>query len=77
MLDFLTDVNGWIGVGVSIVIFGMGYWKGMVNTANKLVPATVEATMDQMISDGYVKTRKVLNEEGKWEQELLKYDEEV
>jgi hypothetical protein len=77
MLDFLTDVNGWIGVGLGLMMFGLGYWRGFGNAAIKLIPAMVDATLKQMIEDGYIKTRKVLNAEGKWEEELLRHDEEV
>lgn len=77
MLDYLSNVNGWIGVGIGLGLFLMGYWKGAIDTASKIVPATINATLQQMIDDGYVRVRKVLNDEGKWEEEMLRHDEEV
>lgn len=76
-MEIFMNANGWMGVGLGLLMFGMGYWKGVSNTVNRVIPATVEATVDQMIADGYIKFRKVLNDEGKWEKEILKHDEEV
>lgn len=77
MLDYLSNVNGWVGVALGIGMFAMGYWKGSTDTAIKIIPATIDATLRQMIDEGYVRVRKVLNNEGKWEEELLRHDEEV
>ena len=76
-MDYFMNFNGWVGVTIGLGLFLMGYWKGGADTARRVIPATVAATIDQMVEDGYVRARKVLNSEGKWEEELLKYDEEV
>lgn len=68
--------NGWVGVAIGLVLFIMGYMKG-VSKANALIPLVVDTTIENLVKDGFVRTRKVLNEDGKWEEELLKYDEEV
>lgn len=67
--------NGWVGVAIGFVLFIMGYMKG-VSKANALIPLVVDTTIENLVKDGFVRTRKVLNEDGKWEEELLKYDEE-
>jgi len=75
VLTFLNG-NGWVGVAIGITLFIMGYLKGKQKAA-KLVPLIVDTTIENLIKDGFVKTRKVLNKDGMWEDELLKYDEEV
>ena len=68
--------NGWLGVAIGIVIFIMGYMKG--NAIRKsFMDEVMDATIKQMITDGYVKARIEMNPEtGEMEQMIYKYDEE-
>ena len=70
------NADGWVGVLIGCSMFIMGYLKGSERIA-RAMPMVVEATVNKMIADGYVRVRKVLNSEGRWEEELLKHDEEL
>jgi hypothetical protein len=68
--------NGWLGVAIGIVIFIMGYMKGNA-IRQSFMDEVMDATIKQMIADGYVKARMEVNPEtGKMEQMLYKHDEE-
>lgn len=74
-LSFLQG-NGWVGVAIGLLLFGMGYLKG-ASVRDGWVDAIIAMTIKQMIDDRLVKTRRVLNDEtGEWEDQLLEYDEE-
>lgn len=76
-MEIFMNANGWIGVGIGCSMFIMGYLKGWKNSVTRASPMIVEATVNAMIADGYLRVRKVLNSEGMWEEELLKHDEKV
>jgi general stress protein CsbA len=80
MQDFMNTYivgNGWVGVLIGIVLFVMGYYKGLARTAS-IIPIIVDSTIQGMVADGYARVRKVLNPEtGEWEEELLRHDEEI
>jgi mannitol-specific phosphotransferase system IIBC component len=40
-MEYFTDANGWIGVGLGLLIFYMGYIKG-VSKARALAPHIIE-----------------------------------
>lgn len=74
-LSFLQG-NGWVGVVIGLLLFGMGYLKG-ASVRDGWVDAIIAMTIKQMIDDRLVKTRRILNDEtGEWEDQLLEYDEE-
>jgi uncharacterized membrane protein len=75
-LSFLQG-NGWVGVAIGLLLFGMGYLKG-ASVRDGWIDAIIAMTIKQMVADRLVKTRRVMNDEtGEWEEELLQYDEEV
>lgn len=75
-LSFLQG-NGWVGVGLGLLMFAMGFLKGS-SVRNGFVNAIIDATIKQMIADRMIKTRRTWNNEtGEWEEELLQFDEEV
>lgn len=77
MVDYLMNADGWIGVGLGLVMFLLGYWKGVDNTMLRVVPEAIASTLETLVQDGYVKTRKSLDENGQWQEEIMRYDEEV
>jgi hypothetical protein len=74
-MEYFTDANGWIGVGLGLLIFYMGYIKG-VSKARALAPHIIDSTIQNLIDNGFIKTRKTLKN-GKWEEDILRHDEEV
>lgn len=75
-LSFLQG-NGWVGVGLGLLMFAMGFLKGY-SVRNGFVNAIIDATIKQLIADRMIKTRRTWNNEtGEWEEELLQFDEEV
>ena len=77
MQDFINTYiagNGWLGAGIGIGLFLMGYFKGLARV-NKIAPFIIDATIQDLINNGFVKSRKRL-EDGEWKEELLRYDEE-
>lgn len=78
MQDFINTYiigNGWAGVFIGLSLFGMGYWRGASGKV-KFSILVIDATIKDMIDNGYVKTRRKLVD-GKWEEEILRHDEEV
>ena len=74
-LSFLQG-NGWVGVGLGLLMFAMGYLKG-ASVRKGFVEAVIDVTIKQMIADRIIKTRRTWNDEtGEWEEELLQFDEE-
>jgi hypothetical protein len=74
-MEYFSDVNGWIGVGIGLLIFLLGYMKG-VGKARALAPHIIDSTIQNLIDNGFIKTRKTLKD-GKWQEDILRYDEEV
>jgi hypothetical protein len=77
MQDFVSTYivgNGWVGVALGIAMFAMGYWRGL-ERVNKIAPFIIDATIADLIENGFVKTRKRL-EDGEWKEEMLRHDEE-
>lgn len=74
-MEYFSDMNGWIGVGIGLLIFLLGYMKG-VKKARSLAPHIIDSTIQNLIDNGFIKTRKTLKN-GKWEEDILRYDEEV
>jgi hypothetical protein len=74
-LSFLQG-NGWVGVGLGLLMFAMGYIKG-ASVRDGFAQYIVAHTIQQMVADRLVRTRRTWNDEtGEWEEELLRYDEE-
>jgi hypothetical protein len=74
-MEYFSNANGLIGVGIGILIFLLGYLKG-VGKARIITPYIIDSTIQKLIDDGFIKTRKTLKN-GKWEEDILRYDEEV
>ena len=78
MLDFLAPIqgNGWVGVALGLVMFGLGWYKG-IQLKERAIEAIIAHTIQQMINDRLIRTYRKFNEEtGEWEEELLQWDEE-
>ena len=74
-LSFLQG-NGWVGVALGLVMFGMGYIKGK-SIRREFVGYVIDATIQRMVKDGFVKTSMLPDEEtGEMTQHILRYDEE-
>ena len=74
-LSFLQG-NGWVGVGLGLLMFAMGYLKG-ASVRDGFAQHIIAHTIKQMVADRLIKTRRTWNDEtGEWEEELLQYDEE-
>jgi hypothetical protein len=69
MFDF-TEMHFWL-LGTAILFTLVGKWMAS-NKWDKNVSIIIEATIDRLIKDGYVKAR--LDENG--EIELVKYNED-
>jgi hypothetical protein len=69
MFDF-TEMHFWL-LGTAILFTLVGSWMSS-NKWDKNVSIIIEATIDRLIKDGYVKAR--LDENG--EIELVKYNED-
>lgn len=74
-MEYLSDTSGWIAVGIGLLLFFMGYIKG-VGKAREFAPHIIDSTIQSLIDNGFIKTRKTLKN-GKWEEDILRYDEEV
>lgn len=70
MLFEFTEMHFWL-LGTAILFTFVGSWMAM-NKWSRNVSLIIEATIDRLIADGYVKAR--LDENG--EIELIKYNEE-
>lgn len=67
--------NGWVGVICGIVLFGLGWYKGLSGNRH-FAEHLIESVIDDLAKQGYIKTQRKYNEEtGVWEVDLLKYDE--
>jgi hypothetical protein len=73
-MNYSSDLNGYIAVGIALAMFGLGYVKGRSNT-RLLFPYVIDSTIQKLINEGFLKTRKVFKN-GKWEEDILKFDEE-
>lgn len=73
-MNYSTDLNGYIAVGIALAIFVLGYVKGRSN-ARLLFPYVIDSTIQKLINEGFLKTRKVFKN-GKWEEDILRFDEE-
>lgn len=77
-MDFswIFSSTGWIGVGLGLIMFALGFFKGIDFAKQRLIDVVIANTIASMIKDGYVRSQKVYNAEtGAWEEELLKLDE--
>ena len=76
IIAYFSETNGWLGAGLGIVLFAMGYWRGL-NRGMGMFGAVITATIDDLSRQGYIRTCRNFNAEtGEWEVDLLKYDEE-
>lgn len=71
MWDLVTN-QGTFAVGIGLLLFAMGYWKGRKSYPHDLI---VETVIDQLDQGGFIRTKKTLVD-GKWETEILTIDEE-
>lgn len=74
-MEYFTDTSGWIAVGIGLSLYLLGYFKG-VSKARDFAPFVIDATIQDLINNGFIKTRKTLKN-GKWEEDILRYDEEI
>lgn len=76
IIAYFSNPNGWLGVALGLAMFAMGYWRGL-NRGMSMFEAVINATIDDLSRQGYVRTRRNFNAEtGEWEVDLLRYDEE-
>ena len=74
-LSFLQG-NGWVGVACGLILFALGWYKG-TESAKNMVLFSIEHMLDDLIKQGYIRSRRVFNEEtGKWDVDIMKLDEE-
>ena len=67
--------NSYVGVLLGLSMFGMGYWKGAM-IRRTLVEAIISTTINQMIADKLVRTRRIWNPTiNEWEEEIVRFDE--
>jgi hypothetical protein len=65
--------NGWVGVVLGLVCFGMGFWKGRYDRS--YLQHIAEAVIDDLVRQRFIRTRRIYNDEtGEWEVDLLEYD---
>lgn len=76
IIAYFSNPNGWLGVGLGLAMFAMGYWRGLARGMS-MFEAVITGTIDDLSRQGYIRTRRIFNAEtGTWEVDLLKYDEE-
>ena len=75
VMNYTSDLNGYIAVGIALAIFYLGYIKGK-STQRSLAPYIIDATIQNLIDNGFLKTRKVMKD-GKWQEDILRFDEEL
>ena len=67
--------NGWVGVIIGLLCFGMGFYKGRFDQNHLSMMASI--IIEDLVERRMIKTRKVFNQEtGEWDIDLLEYDEE-
>jgi len=67
--------NGWVGVFLGLLCFGMGFWKGRYDKRHLALLTSI--ILEDLIEQKFIRTRKVLNENtGEWEVDILPYDSE-
>jgi hypothetical protein len=75
-ISWIFNSTGWIGVALGLIMFALGFFKGIAFAKDRLIDAVIASTIASMIKDGYVRSQKIYNAEtGEWEEELLKLDE--
>lgn len=67
---------GFVGPLIGLILFLMGYYKGRHTTTDQFRRYVIDQTVQKLINDGYLKTKTILHD-GKWQQDILKYDEEA
>lgn len=77
-ISWIFNSTGWMGVALGAGMFGMGWIAGFGFTRGRVTELVIAHTIASMIEDGYIKTKQVYNDTtGKWEEEMLKFDEEL
>lgn len=75
MFDILSDFRPWLAVAIGLILFGMGWFKGY-QSRREFTEEFVGSIIDDLVKQGFIKTKRQYNQEsGKWEVDILKFDE--
>ena len=75
MFEWIWNIDGWIGVGLGLACFGLGFFKGRYDREHMATLATI--IIEDLVERRLIKTRRKWNQETQeWEVDLLEYDEE-
>ena len=72
MFDWAVG-NGWVGVALGVVMFGLGFYKGRYDRAH--MEKIAGYLINDLVRQRFIRTRKVYNpQSGEWELDLLEWD---